>query len=173
MRLIFDFERKAHPARVRSGLAGRLLLEETGQALIEVALSLILTVGFCFLVFEFSMMTYTFVVMNNAAREGVRYGIVHGTNNNSCSGPGGIGPANTTVTCGDSGGTNVKTQVTTYAAASLHTLPAADVIVTYPDASSAPPARVQVQITYPYVPFISYPGLAPTMTLTSVGRIVN
>lgn len=150
-----------------------LLVRDEGQALLEMAISLGLIMVIVFLVFEFSLMAYTFAVMNDAAREGVRYAIVHGTNNSSCSGPGGAGPNNTTVTCGDSSGANVVSRVTAYAAASLHALPAGDVAVSYPDGSSAPPSRVQVTVTYPYVPLISYPGIAPTMTLTSLGRIVN
>lgn len=150
-----------------------LALREDGQSLVEMALSLLLTVGLSLFVFEFSLLAYTYAVMNNAAREGVRYAIVHGTNNTACSGPGGIGPNATTVTCGDSTGANVVSKVTTYAAASLHTLPSADVAVNYLDSSSAAPARVQVMVTYPYVPFINYPGTAPTMTLIAQGRIVN
>ena len=40
-----------------------------------------------FLIFEFCMTIYTYSVLNNAAREGVRYAIVHGSDNASCSGP--------------------------------------------------------------------------------------
>lgn len=155
----------------------QLAMQEHGQALIEMALSLTLVLGTVFLVLEFSLMAYTYSVMNDAAREGVRYAIVHGTGNSNCSGPGGLGPLNTAVTCGDTAGANVQNTVINYAASSLHTLPATAVTVGYPDGSSSPLTspmpRVTVTITYQYVPFIRFPGTAPTMTISSVGRIVN
>jgi Flp pilus assembly protein TadG len=56
-----------------------------------------------FLIFEFCMAIYTYSVLGNAAREGVRYAIVHGTDNSSCSGP--------SSGCADSGGNNVTAVV--------------------------------------------------------------
>ena len=41
--------------------------------MVETAVSLILAFSLAFLLFEASMLAYTYSVMNNAAREGVRY----------------------------------------------------------------------------------------------------
>src|SRR5262245_32851581 len=92
---------------------------EGGQALVE----FLLTIVFVFLVIvaflELIMMMYTYNVLADSAKEGVRYAIVHGTGNNLCSGPGttvSVPP----ITCPDAAGDNVVTAVTDYAKYSLH-----------------------------------------------------
>ena len=49
--------------------------------LIEFAFSVWTLFLVTFLIFEFCMMVYTYSVLGNAAREGVRYAVVHGTDN--------------------------------------------------------------------------------------------
>jgi hypothetical protein len=44
--------------------------------------------------------------------------------------------------------------------------------VAYPDASSAPPSRVNVTINYTYVPYIRLPGIADSVQLSAQGRIL-
>ena len=48
---------------------------------------------------------YAYSTLADAAKEGIRYAIVHGTGNTNCSGPGTTGPP--PVTCPDN--TNFKT----------------------------------------------------------------
>src|SRR5215469_1892556 len=97
-----------------SGLEARarLFVEDAGSMLIEFALSVWTIFLLTFLIFEFCMAIYTYSVLGNAAREGIRYAITHGTNNSSCSGP---GPG-----CSDTAGSNVTNVVRGYAAISFH-----------------------------------------------------
>lgn len=138
---------------------------EHGSAMVETALSVSLALVLALTVFEFCMMTYTYAVLGDAAREGVRYAIVHGSDNSDCSGP--------SQGCGDASGANVVAVVKQYAANSLHNLAGMNVQVSYPDAASTPGSLVQVQISYPYVPFVKVPGTSVTMNLDASGRILN
>jgi hypothetical protein len=114
-------------------------------------------------------MIYTYTVLADAAKEGVRYAIVHGTGvgAGNCSGPGGGG-----VACTDSGAANVTARVSNYTALSFHDSAAMTVTPSYPDASSVAPNRVRVTVAYIYQPIF---GLGwPTMTVYAAaeGRIV-
>src|SRR5205807_2042005 len=60
---------------------------EEGSAMIEFTLSAMVLFFVIFWAFELSMTMYTYVVIGEAAKEGVRYAIVHGTGSGSCSGP--------------------------------------------------------------------------------------
>ena len=153
--------------RVRwlSRKATQIAAEENGSALLEFSLSVWMLLLVTFLIFEFCMTVYTYSVLGDAAREGVRYAVVHGTDNSSCSGP--------SSGCGDTSGNNVKAVVNGFAAVSFHDLSGMTVIPSWPDGVSTPSSRVVVTITYPYVPYLQLPGfLAPSMTVTAEGRIV-
>jgi Flp pilus assembly protein TadG len=157
--------RSDHHGSRFDGRATRLAIEETGSALLEFSLSVWMLLLMAFLIFEFCMMVYTYSVLGDAAREGVRYAIVHGTDNSSCSGP--------SSGCGDTGGSNVTAVVNSYAAVSFHNTSAMTVTPSWPDGTSTPASRVVVTITYPYIPYL-YLGIfnAPTMTIVAEGRIV-
>jgi Flp pilus assembly protein TadG len=143
----------------------RLVTEEFGSILIEFALSVWTLFLLTFLIFEFCMTIYTYSVLSNAAREGVRYAIVHGTDSGSCSGP--------SSGCGDTAGNNVKTVVRGYAGVSFHDLSGMTVTPSWPDGTSTPSSRVKVTINYPYVSYLNLPGFnSPTMNVTAEGRIV-
>lgn len=137
---------------------------EEGSLLIETAISLLVVFPMVFWMFELCMLTYTYSVLGDAARQGVRYAIIHGTDSSLCSGP--------STGCGDSSGANVASDVKSFAASSFHDLSAMKVAVNYPDGSSSPPARVAVSIQYTYVPYINLPGIVQTMNLSAEGRIV-
>lgn len=142
-----------------------LLAEESGSALIEFALSVWTLFLLAFLIFEFCMAIYTYSVLGNAAREGVRYAITHGTNNVSCSGP--------SPGCGDGTGSNITSVVRGFAAISFHDISGMTVTPSWPDGKSTPSSRVVVRITYPYVAYLNLPGFnSPTMQVTAEGRIV-
>ncbi len=139
--------------------------DESGSMLLEFSLSVWMLFLTTFLIFEFCMTVYTYGVLGDAAREGIRYAVVHGTDNGSCSGP--------STGCGDSSGSNVTAVVNGYAAVSFHDISGMTVTPSWPDGTSTPNSRVIVTITYPYIPYLNVPGFtAPTMTVTAEGRIV-
>jgi len=148
-----------------SGHAARLAPDEGGNALLEFSLSVWTLLLMTFLIFEFCMMVYTYSVLGDAAREGVRYAIVHGTDNSSCSGP--------SSGCGDTSGSNVTAVVNSYAAVSFHDTSGMTVTPSWPDGTSTPASRVVVTITYPYIPYLDLGVFnVPTMTVVAEGRIV-
>jgi Flp pilus assembly protein TadG len=143
--------------------------KEKGQAQVEFALTIVFVMLLILASIEATVMIYTYTVLADAAKEGVRYAIVHGTGvgASDCSGPGGGG-----VACGDSGGANVTAKVNQYTALSFHDNRAMTVTPSYPDASSVAPNRVRVTVSYVYQPIF---GLSwPTMTVYAAaeGRIV-
>jgi Flp pilus assembly protein TadG len=143
--------------------------KDTGQATIEFALTAVFVMVVLFGAIEMIVMIYTYTVLADAAKEGVRYAIVHGTGvgASNCSGPGGGG-----VTCSDSTATNVKTTVSNYTKLSFHDSAAMTVTPTYPDSSSVAPNRVRVTVTYVYQPFLRLSWNTMTVYAAAEGRIV-
>lgn len=156
------------PARFRPrlGKAQRpvTLRGDNGSLMVETALALMVVLPVVFWLFELCMLTYTCGVLGDAARQGVRYAVVHGTDSSTCSGP--------SNGCADASGSNVVSVVDNAAAYSFHNLSAMTVQVTYPDGSSAPSSRVNVTVDYTYVPYIQLPGIAQKIQTTAEGRIV-
>jgi Flp pilus assembly protein TadG len=141
------------------------LLDDSGQTLLETALSLWVTISVVFWLFEFCMFTYTCNVLNSAAQQGVRYAVLHGTDSTVCSGP--------DSTCADqSPYANVKAIVTSAALASLHNTTGMTVTVNYVNGTAAPGNPVTVQLTYTYVPYVQLAGIAKSVTLSSRGNIL-
>ncbi len=146
---------------------GRLLAcirGDGGSILIETALGFMLIITMVLGIIECCMMAYTLSILEDAAREGVRYASVHGTDSTSCSGP--------DVGCADSTYANVVSDVTSYASAFSGILSGMSVTVTYPDGTSTATSRVLVAITYTYQPHFLFPGPSHVMTVSSEGRIV-
>ena len=139
--------------------------DDRGSALLEVTVSVWTLMLVTFLIFEFCMLVYTYSVLGNAAREAVRYAIVHGTTNASCSGP--------SSGCADSSGSNVIAVANGYARVSFHDIRAMVITPSWPDGKSTPGSRVAVTITYPYVSYLHLPGFtSPNMMIKAEGRIV-
>ena len=138
--------------------------KDEGSLVVETALALLVVVPIVFWLFELCMLVYTYSVLGDAARQGVRYAIVHGTDSTNCSGP--------SSGCGDSTGSNVSSVVKNAAAYSFHNLSNMSVQVTYPDSSSTPSSRIAVAIDYNYVPYVNLPGIATRLQLQAQGRIV-
>jgi Flp pilus assembly protein TadG len=140
---------------------------ERGVASLELALSLLFVVFFIVGMLELVMLVYTYNVLADSAKEGVRYAIVRGcgTDTSTCSGT--CSPA-----CSDASAANVKSAVTTYAQLSLHSTATMTVNVNYADADSSAPHRVQVTVSYPYQPFFGVAWL-PSLTVhaAAAGRI--
>ena len=112
-----------------------------------------------------SLFAYTYAVLNDAAHQGIRYAIAHGTDSNVCSGP--------TTGCGDTSGANVQAVVKAVSKSSLHDMSGMTVTVSYPDSTgSKPGSLVTVSIQYPYVAYIKLPGFQQTASVVATGRIV-
>ena len=133
---------------------------QRGSALIEFALSIFMVVLLMFWVFEMVMLVYTYSVLADAAKEGVRYAIVHGS---------GVAPANQS---GPGNTAAVSTVVTDYAQFSLHDVSAITVTPTYLNGDNQAPDLVQVTVSYTYIPYIKLPFTSPTINTSAEGRIV-
>jgi Flp pilus assembly protein TadG len=131
---------------------------------VETTFALLLAVPLLITVFELCSFTYTQALLGDAARAGVRYAIVHGTDSTSCSGP--------SSGCSDSSGANVVSMVQTYAGSLMSGLSTATVTPSWPDSSSAPPSRVSVTVTYSYSPIFANIAGTFTMQSSAEGRIV-
>src|SRR5437763_1416791 len=94
---------------------------ESGQAMVE----FMLVVIFLFLLFasaiQMILLMHAYNTIADAAKEGIRYAIVHGTENTICSGPGNpnVSPV---ITCTDPNATNVVTAVTNFASVSFQNI---------------------------------------------------
>lgn len=158
--------------------------EEAGQALVEFALTIMLVFLLFVGMLEMILLMYAYNTLGNAAKEGVRYAIVHGTGSSTvnggdgCSGPG-LPSATPPVTCSTSPYPNVRQQVVNFAALSMQSVVAGDVTVDYnPNSANGiacnkPGCLVRVTVQKIYRPFF---GLGwPTVTLYAAadGRIMN
>ena len=138
---------------------------EEGQATIEMLVSFTTVFALVFWLFELCLFAYTCSVLNDAAQEGVRYAIMHGTDSSLCSGP-------DSACTNQSPYSNVQAVVTSVASASLHNMSAMTVTVTYANSTAAAGNPVAVRVAYTYVPFLNFPGLANTLTFSSQGQIL-
>ncbi len=148
---------------------------ERGQASIEFAVSIIAVLVTMFLSWELLMAMYTASVLANAAKEGVRHGIVRGPGSSDCgTPPTDCTPPTTTAPCdATSAGAAVSQKVNCYARTSLHDISAITITVNYPDGGvNDVGSRVVVTVSYNFVPYINVP-FAPVFTTHASGRIVN
>ncbi len=137
-----------------------------GSSQIEFLLTIFTVFFVLFGVVEISMAVYAMNVLGDAAREGVRDAIVHGSGNSNCSGgasPSGCDPA----------GDNVKAVVQDYAKYCLHDISGMTVAVTYVDGNNDAQSLVRVDVTYPYISWVQIPGMNPTLRASSQGRIAH
>ena len=140
---------------------------QIGQAMIEFLLSLLVLMIFVLACFETIMLIYSYNVLAEAAKEGVRFAVVNGANSGTPAGP----TTGTTSDC-STNVTPVKTVVKTYAGLTFHDTSAMTVNVCYLDGNNTAPSRVQVTLQYAYVPYFKVP-LTPTIYAAAQGRIVN
>jgi Flp pilus assembly protein TadG len=161
---------QAEPHSVRrlknaSSLTRHALRDEAGQAILETALSLSVTMAVVFWMFELCLFAYTCSVLKSAVAQGVRYAVVHGTDSAACSGP--------DSGCGNQAPySNVRAVVTSAATASLHDTSAMTVTVNYASGTAVPGSPVTVKVVYTYVPYINLAGLGNTVSFSSAGQIV-
>ena len=141
---------------------------DRGSAMVEFAFSALFMLVATITLMEVCNAVYTYVVLSEAANEGVRYAIVRSTDGNLTS--------------------DVKAQVGAYAAGgagyeiagatnSAGTFQSSDVTVSCPDTGGcAVYNTVKVQIRYPYVDlfgiFTAMGATNPTMSAYAEGRFV-
>jgi Flp pilus assembly protein TadG len=132
-----------------------------GQGLVEFSVVALLTIIMLLFIVEMGRMLVVYTTIADAAREGVRYAVVHGstrtagTTVNSASGPGN-NPA------------QVLTVVTNFAGGGLLTLSLLIISVTYPNGSNAPGQPVNITVVYPYDPLTTY--FSKTLRLGSAAQ---
>jgi Flp pilus assembly protein TadG len=141
-----------------------------GQAAVEFALTItsifVLLIG----MLELTMFVYTYSVLADAAKEGVRYAIVHGS---SISGPvTGTVSSPPWPACTTPAGGSLLSTVQTYAAASLHSTSSMNIYACYPDGSNNPGSAVEVSVSYPYEPFFGLGWPTVNVYANSAGRIM-
>ena len=156
---------------------------ERGQTLVEFAFVLVFWVVMIIAMLEMLLFMHTYNVLADAAKEGVRYAIVHGANN-----PQGLAPPCTTGTCPDlmgpaapagtvPGYNSTYGVVKTFAQMSLHDVSGMTITATYPDGTAATsnktPNRVQIIVSYPYEPFFGLGWPTITVNAAAEGRIMN
>lgn len=138
-----------------------------GQAQVEFVLTILFVTVLLLGIIELIMLIYTYNVLADSAKEGVRYAVVHGCDLTNCSGT--CSPA-----CPDPAADNVKAWVLNFAQASLHDTSTMTVAVNYLDTggTATPPSRVQVTVSYPYQPFFGFSWPSVTVQAAAEGRIV-
>jgi hypothetical protein len=152
---------------------------ESGQALVEFAFVFMFWVIMVIAILEMVLLLHTYNVLADSAKEGVRYAIVHGTNNSIPCGPltcadvtGPAAPVGTTPGYGSGFGV-----VKTIAQYSLHSTSGMTVTINYPGGDAAPanktPNRVQVIVAYPYQPLFGLGWPTFTVNAAAEGRIMN
>jgi Flp pilus assembly protein TadG len=153
-----------------------------GQALTEFALIAPIFFLTLFAIIEFGRAVYTIQMLNNAAREGARYAIVHGA---SSSGPSGPFPASYgTTNAYDPAGQYVVARVKQYAIAIIDSGPSdfavsvrwcandGDIAAcpgTYGDGDNGRNQNVSVSVTYKFRPLL---GLVPLPTFSLTGSSI-
>lgn len=149
---------------------------ERGQAMVEFALVAV----FLFLLFvaliQMVLMMHAYNTLADAAKEGVRYAIVHGSNNSNCSGP----AASAACATPDAAPyANVQKVVTNFAAASAQSVAAGDVTVSYfskdltTTACGDPGCMVRVSVSHTFTPMFGLGWPHVTLNAAAQGRIMN
>ena len=118
-----------------------------GQALVEFSLVTFMTVVLFLTIVEISRMILVYTTVANAARAGVRYAVVHGSDRTGSGTNGPSGPGNNPP--------QVVTVIKNFASAGLLNTSALLITVNYPNASNLPGRMVSVTVIYPYDPFTS------------------
>ncbi|HET9406610.1 MAG TPA: TadE/TadG family type IV pilus assembly protein [Candidatus Sulfotelmatobacter sp.] len=158
----------------------RNLRRESGQTNIEFVFVVIMWMVMVLSIIEMVVMLHTYNVLADAAKEGVRYAIVHGRNNNSPVGPacpctdidGPPAPGGRVAGYGSGFGV-----VKTFAQYSGHSTSGMTVTVNYPGGDATPanktPNRVQVIVSYPYQPLFGLGWPRINVNAAAEGRIIN
>ena len=136
---------------------------ENGQGIVEFSVVIVIALFLLFTVIEVSRMVLVYTTIANAARAGVRYACVHGSDRTGTGVTGPSGPA--------SNPTQVVAVVTNFAGTGPLNKNILIVTVTYPGASNAPGQNVIVKVVYPYDPWVTYFPIRPRLGSVSQGVI--
>ena len=132
-----------------------------GQTLVEFALVAPIFLLILFSIIDFGRYVYYVQVLNNAAREGARYAIVHGSKGIPSSGPG----------SSDASGANVKAVVRQHAIGVIGSAATLQIDATWPDGTNVRGDTVNVTVTYPFnsiIPIVPIPPIEITGESTLV-----
>jgi hypothetical protein len=141
--------------------------KQKGQAALEFTLVSALAVFLIFCALDQMMLVYSYVLMAHAAKEGVRYAVVHGSGNSTLC----AYPCSGTVS---SNAQAVQSVVQNAAKLAFRDTSNLTVSVSYLEGGSVkPPGLVQVTVSYPYRSFFSLPWTEPTLKASAEGRILN
>jgi len=142
---------------------------QRGQAAVEFALVVVFLVVLLVSILEMTMFIYTYAALTNAAKEGVRYAIVHGASTGTAV-SGTVKSPSTPCSTAATGA--LLTTVQTYAALSLHNTSSMSINACFPDGDNKPGSAVQVSVSYPYQPIFGLRWASVTVSANSVGRIM-
>jgi len=143
-----------------------------GQAIVEFALTAVLLMLLMVGLLELSIFIYTYSVLANAAKEGVRYAIVHGASNGTASGPSSGSASTPPCTASSTNVTNVVNQTNNCAGFTLLDTSNVNVFVCYLDGNNKVNRLVEVSVNYVYRPLFGFNWPSVTVNANSAGRIV-
>jgi Flp pilus assembly protein TadG len=163
---------------------------EIGQAMVEFMLVIVFLFILFVCILQMILLMHAYNTLADAAKEGIRYAIVHGTQNSICSGPG-DSTVSPVITCSDPMGQNVIDTVANFAGVSFQNIsntPNVEVSVSWnpqdtngtcangPCANlgcSAPGCMVRVTVSHTYTPLfgLNWPSFA--LNAAANGRIMN
>lgn len=145
---------------------------ENGQAMVEFALTITFLTILILSIVEMLGFIYTYSVMANAAKEGVRYAIVHGASSSNASGPTSGSASSPPCTSSSTNVTSVVSQVKNFAGFSMHDTSAMNVYVCYLDGNNKLSSLVAVTVSYQFRPLFGLGWPSATINANSAGRIV-
>lgn len=183
-----NFRRPVRKARQR----------EAGQAMVEYALVSVFLFVLFVSILQVILLMYAYSTLADAAKEGIRFAVVHGTGAGAsdCSGPGTPKSVSPAVNCkNDSTGSNVVTHVTNFGGLSFQTVGSSEVTVCYDPKSdgscptdgsgangnnpsfgaacSMPGCFVRVTVSHTYTPLFNLKWASFTMNAAADGIIAN
>jgi Flp pilus assembly protein TadG len=142
---------------------------QEGQAAVEFAFVVVCLVILLVSILEMTMFIYTYAALTNAAKEGVRYAIVHGASSGTAISS---TVKSLSTPCATPATGTVLSTVRTYAALSLHNTSSMSINACYPDGDNKPGSAVQVGVSYSYQPIFGLRWASVTVSANSVGRIM-
>lgn len=135
----------------------RTFQHEGGTSTLEFALAVIPLLLTIFAVIDFGRGIYEFNAINDMARAGARFAIVHGSKSSAPAGP---AENNSAVTSA------ARAEAVTFSGAN------ATVTSSWLDGTNTPGSRVRVNVSYPYVPLVSSLFPFGSLTLQSSSTMV-
>ena len=136
---------------------------DKGQGIVEFSIVCVITLFLLFTVIEVSRMVLVYVTLAHAARAGVRYACVHGSDRTGTGATGPSGPADNPP--------QVVALVENFAGIGPLNTSSLIITVTYPGGANTPGQNVIVKVVYPYDAWITYFPIHPRLGSISQGVI--